>query len=61
MISPILSSLALLGGCMVAMAMAGLVVVVLLQAVEDRRPEVLLALLVVALLAYYVGYRVGGV
>lgn len=60
MITPILSSLAVLGGCMVAMAMAGLVVVVLLQAVEDRRHEVALALLAVAMLAYYVGFRVGG-
>ena len=41
------------------LGMAGFVTLTILQAAEERKPQVIMALLIVGALMFYIGWRVG--
>ena len=46
-------------GCVFVLGMAGFVALTILQAAEERKPQVIVALLIVGALMFYVGLRMG--
>ena len=44
---------------MFVLGMAGFVTLTILQAAEERKPQVIMALLIVGALMFYIGWRVG--
>ena len=58
-VGDLLISLGWIFGCMFVLGMAGFVTLTILQAAEERKPQVIMALLIVGALMFYIGWRVG--